>query len=258
MKLVIIGGFPRSGTRQFTDIMNFHEDFTIQGEIHSNVLEAIARLFKAADKSHSGKRTERAFFSRRPTASLEVYRLVSKSNSEPLKYNYSGKCLGFKQPLIESRHEILKIIFERDYKNCHFFVCLRNLYDNFLSLNSAFGWTIEKYIHSLKVSISALQVMDKDDFFILQPLCLDSYISSVNKESWLRESIFHPLDISLSNEWLADCLKSTTNRNKTPENQRKHELDEFTRSTLLGDRELMEAVDWLETRFSANLLGKLH
>lgn len=257
MKLVIIGGFPRAGTRNFADIMNFHDEFIIQGEIHTNVLRAISELFQAADISHFGKRTERAYLNRRAAAALEIYRLMSKTNSDPIEFDFSANFLGFKQPFIERQHKCLAAIFSRDHKECVFFFCLRNIFDNFLSLHSAFNYTTDKYARALRQSISALKEMEQSSFFRVHPLWLDDYIETKRKADWLRLRVFEPVGICPSDEWLEECLGKTTNRNKTPPSQRKNDLSDKMRSDLIGNKDLVKGIRWLEGRFEAELLGKL-
>lgn len=257
MSLVIIGGFPRSGTRQFADIMNYHDEFIIQGEIHSKVFTKISELLTLADQLHYEKRTEKSFFERRSVVAYEMYRLLSKTNSQPLIYDYRKKFLGLKQPLIEAQFREIKNIFSKDHQNCNFYVCLRNMFDNFLSLNSAFDYDTKRYAIAINKSIVSLRAMDDDEFFSIYPLDLDNFIISEDKVSWIQQYIFEPLNFEASDEFAQSCLQNVGNRNKTPVEKRKHHLDKEFLKNLTQNKELKENARWLEERFSVDLLSKL-
>ncbi|MCC5976134.1 MAG: hypothetical protein JJT81_19075 [Rubellimicrobium sp.] len=257
MQLVIVGGFPRAGTRQFTDLLNQHDDIALQGEIHRPVFQAMSKMFRLADEHHAGTRTAKSYSGRRQMAALEIYRLMSKSNAQPKEFDYSMGFLGFKQPLIERDWKPIRRIFQPDHEDCHFFCCIRNMYDNYLSLHSAFDWDTLRYKAAIGAGIEGLQRMMADPFFKVHPLPLDDYIGSGQKGDWARRHLFDPLGISAGPDWYDGCVERTRNRNKTPPDQRKEAMDPADIEALLEARELTEAFEWMEQTFSLDLLGKL-
>lgn len=257
MQLVIVGGFPRAGTRQFTDLLNQHDDIALQGEIHRPVFQAMSRMFRLADEHHTGTRTEKAYSKRRQMAALEIYRLMSKSNSQPKAFDYTMGFLGFKQPLIERDWKPIRRIYKPDHKVCHFFCCIRNMYDNYLSLHSAFDWDTARYKAAIGAGIEGLQQMMSDPFFKVNPLPLDDYVATEVKGDWVRRYLFEPLGISAEPEWFDTCVDRTRNRNKTPSEQRKATMHRADIEALLEAQDLVEAFEWMERTFSLDLLGKI-
>ncbi len=70
--IAIVGGFPRAGTRQFTDILNGHPQVGIKGEIASQTFAQMVRMWRVADKSPAG-----TWFETRRRERLAALRLMS-------------------------------------------------------------------------------------------------------------------------------------------------------------------------------------
>lgn len=256
MNIIAIGGFPRSGTRQFADIMNGHPSCVIQGEIENDSLTALANLaFETDIKLLANDRTQKAYFSRRIRFVLETYRMVSKSSSEPIQWDFSKKNLGFKKPYVEHFYDELDSLFSPSVDRIKVFICLRDLEKNFLSLNSAFGYSIKKFKAGIIKTDKSLIAMSKNGFFDVYPLYLDEFLQEEpeTKGDWLVDKVFSKLNLDVLPEDAVQIYNRTVNRNRTPSEKRRSAMTDAERKNLFGDRSFMRHVASIEARMGVTL-----
>jgi len=255
MNIVVIGGFPRSGTRQFADIMNGHPECTIQGEIESDSLRTLSKLVIDAD-SYLGKgRTQKAYIARRLRFVLETYRMVSKTSSEPLVWDFGKQNLGFKKPYAEYFHKELDALFSPSVDRLKLFICVRNIEKNFLSLSGAFGYSIERFKKGIIDTNESLCAISKNNFFEVYPLHLDAFIekSDDEKGNWLIQSVFSKLNLDIAPKNAAEIYLKTMNRNKTPAEKKRGPITDAEREKISGDRSFMKHVESIEARLGVTL-----
>ncbi len=255
MRLCLIGGFPRSGTRQFLDILNRHPLFQMRGEIHRKLIVALDQLVQQAEDCHSGKWTEANFRKARRELILENIRLLGKGGASP---RWPGKLeqyrIGFKMPYVELVKPSLDNLFKPEFEGIDFFYCTRGLEQNFLSQKSKLGIKKRKFITNTIASIDALREMAEDEFYRVRVLHLDEYIVSDNKPDWLRQNLFGFLGVDeVSDTDMASYASDTPNRNKTPGDHRLKELKDSEFKAISENRELRERVEWLGSNHSINL-----
>jgi hypothetical protein len=211
MKVCIIGGFPRAGTRQFTDIMNEDNNISIRGEVHYRSFRALSKVFQFADMEHDGKWSFKEYSKNRTLSVLNGIAGINKGFNTP--FDSSKHYLGFKSPRIEVRKKILDSLFKT---KIHFFFCARNIIDNYLSNYSVFNTTPRKFIQQTVNSINKFIEICKDDKYDENILYLDDFIESKNKGIWLKNNIFSKLpDCDVDHQKCESYYNSTTNRNAT-------------------------------------------
>ncbi len=255
MNIIAIGGFPRSGTRQFADILNGDPSCIIQGEIHSDLLRSLAKFALEADKSLVQGRTEKAFSARRIRFVLEAYRMVSKTNAEPLVWDFSQQNLGFKKPFAEHFFKELEALFSPSVDRIKLFICLRNIEKNFLSLSGAFGYSPRKFKKGIVTTDRALIEISKNKFFEVYPLHLDSFIEKNDdaKGDWLVQNIFSKLNLDIAAEDAFEFYFKKRNGNKTPAEKIRGPITDAERKIIFGDRSFMKHVASIEARMGVTL-----
>lgn len=251
MRLILVGGFPRSGSRQFTDILNAHPEISLQGEIYSETYRALGRLVEASSTEHAGKWSERKFLPRRKPWIIES--LCTHMKGMPKPVGPDTRFVGLKQPYLETLWKSTLEIFSRDWESCDFFFCTRNIHDNFLSLNSAFDYSAQHYTKKMIYSARGLGSLLDNSFFRVHPISLDGYIASENKSDWLADNLFRPLELSVSAEEAEEMIAGTQNRNQTPAAKRKREIAEDDRIFLAGNDDLKNAVQFIEDKMGLKL-----
>lgn len=213
MEVAIIGGFPRAGTRQFTDILNAHPKVEIKGECFPKVLTLTAGLFKSADFKHAGRWGEDKYKEWRLRSALNAYAGLSKGSNSP--YNF-GKLdvVGFKSPRVEVVYEDIASLFHEN--EIKFFYCVRSCEENYLSENSTFGVSVEDYISSTVKSLESFFRMREDKRFSCTAISLDDFLLSPDRASYIENFLFGPLErVSLSKEEVLTFVESTKNINAT-------------------------------------------
>ena len=252
--LVLIGGFPRAGTRHFCDVVNAVPGCEILGEMNAPVFHRMIDFVDGVDANHSGRWMERGYAARRLEAILETYRLFSKTNANrPVDWQ-AAKIVGFKKPFVEVSHEHTKRLFRPEAGSVVQFYCLRGIASNFNSLAGAFGYTTDSYKKRIGQSIDALRKMDADDFFRVHPLSLEGFVAAGDKVSWTRSNIFEPMGLSVPPAEIGAYLENIRNRNRTPSDKRRPGITETERTELFGDSRFVAKVEWLERRFGTDLL----
>ena len=139
--IALIGGFPRSGTREFTDAMNCWKNVSIRGEVYGSTVGAVFSLIQEHDEIFLDNKYTESYHERRAYAALNS--IVSLSKTTPSlfsKENFEEGVVGFKTPHIENRWKELEFLFGLDRRDKVYFYCYRKLSSCFLSLSNM-GWT---------------------------------------------------------------------------------------------------------------------
>lgn len=213
MKTLIVGGFPRAGTRQFADILNSSGYACLQGEVSRPAYAALANFIEVTSRGHRNEKRKNAFDQRRLPLILDNIRAISKVNKEPIAWNFAVPFLGFKCPHIEIYKVSTDSLFQCENSDITFMACLRNFKQNFLSLKSMFEWDIDRYINKTTASISALIEMQNDPHYNFIPLSLDEFIASQEKGDWISKHMFDPLGVSIDPTDCYAVFLRTKNRN---------------------------------------------
>ena len=140
--ILIIGGFPRAGTRQFTDILNFHPNVDIRGEMHRAHFTHLAKWLTYNDKSHGALGLKERYLQYRILTGLNSLVGMGRGENAPftLEQFKNGFC-GFKCPMVEVEWKRIKRILPRDVGNqelpnwepIRFLFCTRTISQAFLS-----------------------------------------------------------------------------------------------------------------------------
>lgn len=258
MRFCLIGGFPRSGTRQFLDILNRHPEFRMRGEIHRELIVALDQLVQKAESCHAGKWTEGNFRESRRRLVLENIRLLGKGGSSRQWPNQLERYrIGFKMPYVEMVKPSLDHLLKPEFGGVDFFYCVRNLEQNFLSQKSKLGIRRQRFMSNTIASIDALAEMKQDDFYRIQVLHLDDYLASDDRADWLKTKLFDFLNVEgVTDQDLKSFASNTPNRNKTPNKDRLTALKPVEKRVIFGNDTLLDRIAWLESTYSMNITMK--
>lgn len=254
VEVCIVGGFPRAGTRQFTDILNKHSEIAVKGEYYPKLVRLLLKAFEGADEVNENRWTNENYNKWRMRSALNAYAALSKGSNSPFDFKML-KVAGFKSPRAELNfYELKKLI---GFNEVVFFYCLRNVKDNFLSENSTFNVGVEDYVEktigSMRAAIDISEVSGVA-FYILN---LDDYISTEEKESWLNDNIFSRLNVSsLSEGDISNFLGKVKNTNATL-NQgkvRRYELSDEEYKCIYENKELISLNKVFLERFGSEIL----
>ncbi|MFQ6554031.1 hypothetical protein AAD018_016945 [Aestuariibius insulae] len=252
-RIVIIGGFPRAGTRQFCNLVNHVPGCRIQGEMDPTSYKMLAQFVQTVDENYVGRRMEKGYAKRRNEAVIEAYRLFSKTSRND-KVDWGDlKVVGLKKPLIERSYQDTKALFGPSNRSVTHFYCLRNIYSNFNSLAGAFDYTIPHYKTRLSASISGLQKMVEDDFFDIRPLHLDGFVTSDGPQ-WVQEKLYAPIGLEQSREEASLAIEQTTGSNRTPDQKRRPGITASEAGELKSDKDFIAKIRWLEEYFDISLM----
>lgn len=268
--LCIIGGSPRSGTRNFADLANAHSEVRLFGEIGVHALasanDALAELQAYHKSEHArrapkGRNTIQGF--RDHEMALALLAMYAKSPAAPYNPNsFSSGVVGFKCPQIERRWRVLVDMFRGFEKPKHFFFCMRNLDENYLSLHSR-GWrsNLGDYFNRLKPALEALLEFREwsvlqDEEWKISVLHLNDYLSSTDRADWLGERLFGHIAPGTSNKRINKFVAATTNRNATlavTGEDRRRFLTEAERKTLEAAEDMRELLQKVNEIFDVNI-----
>jgi len=253
MRIVLIGGLPRTGTRQFCDIVNAHTACELHGEMDERVFRAFTDFVTAVDGNHAGRWMDVGYRKRRLGAILEAYRLFSKTNRNVPPDRERLEVGGFKIPGLEVHHAELEALFAPEVDRVTLFYCVRNIYANFNSLAGAFNFGVRRYVKRIHRSVTAVRAVVKDPFFDLRPLHLDGFVAAADKGAWVVEHIFRPIGIELDVAEGNAMLARVGNRNRTPDEKRRPGITAAEKMLLLASRQFVGEVRWLENHFGLQL-----
>lgn len=257
MHVCIVGGFPRAGTRQFTDVLNEHPDIWIHGEIPRGTLRKVGELFAQAQQDHTGHWSGRFFEARRARAALTTIAAVGKGKRA--KLDVKKAVVGFKTPWVELEYATLSSLFRGERST--FFYCVRNLRDNYLSARAVLKKSPENYLTRARQSLgTALEMMEDPDFDV-HVLSLDDFLNGGDAGAWLANKLFRGLPVEEpSIRRAARYLANTTNRNASVRKlgkERPKTLAPEVRTLLVNDRELGRLTAEFEKRTGIDLRGTL-
>ncbi len=257
MKVCIIGGMPRSGTRQFADILNRLDYVTIKGEVYTNSFKSIPGFITSANNDHDGKWTEPSYLKNRLKTILNIIAGISKGSNAPFNFN-NCDISGFKCPYIEIQKNTIDFLFKEEVDKVYFFYCSRNIKDNFLSYKSNFGISVKNYVDKTIISIRSLLKMSNDTMYRVKILNLDDFIRTKNKGVFIKDNIFDFLEIEHVSEDECNLIYTdTTNRNATESvgKARLTALTNFEDDYLLHHIQLHETLDFFRNQYGISLLA---
>lgn len=253
---LVVGGMPRSGTRQFADYLNASKRISIQGELKPDLIPAVKHLLHTSEtlyQKHPGiseivKKKKRKLI-------FELFKGLSKSH--PVK-DFGG-CVGFKNPNAEFYvNDVLEIIKD-SYESLTFYYCIRDVLPCLSSLRCApwYGASAEYFINTYIRSMNSAISASKKSNVKIAILHLDDYIRCKSKEEWVDEKLFKILNLDLTKEDINRILSiknvnSTRNRFGIEKNG-----DEITSRDLrvLKEREseLNDCIEDFNFRFSSGI-----
>lgn len=256
MRFCLIGGFPRSGTRQVLDLLNHHPQISLRGEIHRPLIVAIEKLVKKAERCHQGKWTEKNFQQARRELILENIRLLGKGPSKGSWPPFASKqIIGFKLPYVELVKSSIDYLLMPEFDGVDFIYCVRNLEDNFLSQKSKLSINKKRFISNTIESIDALRCLREDPFYRVKVVPLESFINSPNRSLWIRTELFSFLGLSdVTDVSASSYISKTPNRNKTPQEKRLHQLTSEEETALTTNSCLLARVRWIKETYNISLL----
>lgn len=253
--VLILGGFPRAGTRQFADILNNHIDINIKGECFPLLFEKMAEFFEESDRLHNGRWSESQYLQWKIHSVLNAYAGISKGSNTPYNF-HEGKIYGFKCPRIEIKYDSIKKLFNGLSTNIIYIYCTRNIKQNYLSENSAFNITIEKYINRTIQSLSSILSVVNDNQFDVEICSLDDFILSLDKGCWLNYNLFSKLPVDkIKDTTCYEFYLNTTNRNATEFSgkTRRKELSEEEYRFFVNHKKLNNVVSEFEKITQTNI-----
>ena len=255
----IVGGFPRAGTRQFTDVLNAHPDVRVHGEIPRGTLRKVGELFVQADADYSGRWSRQFFERRRARAALVTIAALGKGKPRGPRLDVKKAVVGFKTPWVELDHTTLRLLFRGERPT--FYYCVRNLRDNFLSARAVLNKSPENYLGRTRQSLAtALHLMDDPDFD-LRVLSLDDFLGCEDAGTWLATNLFGALPIDgVVPGQATRYFGSTTNRNATVRKlgtRRPKTLEPAVQKLLADDQELARLSGEFQKRTGVDLAATL-
>lgn len=255
MEIIIVGGFPRAGTRQFTDILNGPSQINIKGECFPQVIKKLSEVYALASHRHSGHWSDEQFQNWRLRSVLNSCAGLSKGSNAPYDFkNLVGA--GFKSPRVELISESLETLFLGN-KRIKFFYCVRKVTDNFLSENSTFNISVEDYIDATKHSLKAFFKMSRNANFDCTVLSLDDFINGGEYAEFAMANIFSHLDsLRVNYNECVTYVQKTKNINATKNTGkvRRKVLKEDERLALAGDNELNQLGQTLKQLYGVEIL----
>ncbi|AZU04675.1 hypothetical protein X907_2154 [Glycocaulis alkaliphilus] len=270
-KLCIIGGSPRSGTRNFADLISAHPDTQLFGEVGHYALPKVKGALEEMAAYHAeetsrrtlrGRGRQKKFASHR--VALTLTGMYAKSPQMPFNFNAltSRHVVGFKTPQIEKRWRLMNELYGEFENERHFFFCIRNLDQNFLSLHSR-GWRkdVEEYVERLLPLLQSIVKFkawneSKDGGWQIHLLHLNAFLDAASREDWLFDRVYRPLFGGDARQPAAQALASTSNRNSTLNvtgKPARSELTDEEQNFLTNSAELKEAVERFNAAFNTDL-----
>lgn len=213
---VIVCGLPRSGTRQFTDILNQDPRICLQAEVSPVLIPKMHDLLSAADRAYARHSSLPGYLAKRAEIIVQLLSGFSKGrrNIKP-----SAVVHGFKTPSVEKRYKTLCEMILPSYGALNFFFCVRGFTDCYLSLSSMpwFNKTPEEYtniyVKSLATAVKIGSLPEKA--VSISCLNLDEFITAEDKGTWLHDHLFSRVPVSISKERSGKYYSKTRNINAT-------------------------------------------
>ncbi|KPP83274.1 MAG: hypothetical protein HLUCCA04_04120 [Oceanicaulis sp. HLUCCA04] len=270
-KLCIIGGSPRSGTRNFADLVSSHPDAQLFGEVGHYALPNVKRVLNEMSAYHAEEEERRTLRGRGRSKNFTPHRVALTltgmyAKSPQLPFNFNAltptQVVGFKTPQIEKRWRLMHELYGGFENERYFFFCIRNLDQNFLSLHSR-GWRkdVEEYVERLLPLLRSIVKFKtwndkKGGGWHIHLLHLNAFIDSVSHEDWLFDRVYRPLFGDEAREAAAQAVANTGNRNSTLNvtgKPARAELTDEERHFLNKNADLRAAVERLNAAFRIDL-----
>lgn len=258
LAFLVVCGLPRSGTRQFTDILNQHPAISVQGEISLGLIPKIRDILLYTEKTYRGRKAFDVFQRKRARLAIEIVSGLSQSNRIG---NNNARIVGFKTPRAERHYKAIRDITGNSFIRLHYIFCIRRISDCYLSLSSM-PWFkksenqfIDMYIKSLLVAARI-----KDDALPKENISyayLNEFVESSDKGSWIENTLFDPISIHTQKGDGLRFLSGTSNVNSTVSYTGKQKNNEFSKETLdLFSRrslDIANAIDLFNKKFNASI-----
>lgn len=254
---VIVCGPPRSGTRQFADFLNAHEDVCLQAEINPKLISPIRELLKEADAVYGDSQKKNIYEKKRADAVSAMFSFFSKGN---IFEKPDCRVQGFKLPHAELHSGNLNEIITPSFQRLNYFYCIRNLKDTYLSL-MAMPWFraspdqfFKKYVKSLK---AAIQMDGKaNGGAVINVVSLDGFLESRDRGEWLLRNLFLPIGIQPNSKTLNEYIDNSINKNSSSRKNltKPNEFDEDAISDYFKNKkEILEWTASFNRAFGTNL-----
>lgn len=228
---LLVGGFPRAGTRQTTDILNLHPKVQLQGEIPAKIVSSVAKLVNQVDVAHEGTQYDASYQKRRQEFIFDMLRHVCKSKPLAPAWDWGRPHLGFKKPYLESEKRSLEMLFGR-MGRIRFVFCLRDVGENYLSMSSAFGTEAEQHARRTVRALRYWHRLVNDSAYTVVPMYLSDFVSASDRGEWVAQNLFEPLEIDVTIDQARAMVTKTKNKNKTPDELRRREISDEDRAKL--------------------------
>ncbi len=264
-RLCIVGGYQRSGTRNFADLCNAHPEISLFGEVGLRAFPPIRKRLKELAAYHEATRQSGAvnFAKRKHLIALSL--LAMHANKPRIGFSeldFKKGLVGFKTPRIEWEWQQLSKMFDTLSEPKVFFYCCRTPEEVYLS-TATLGWTknVSGFARDLKLSLQKVlefQAWSKKSSrqWLVRPLHLNAYIQSTDKARWLADNLFCYVAPETGLEEIAQFISETDNRNSTLRaigQERRTTLTPEERAEFESDRELEELLDQLNSTFDLNV-----
>jgi len=216
---LIVCGMPRSGTRHFVNALNVHPGVMLTGEIAQPAMRRLLQLGELVERSYSGnERYLRNWQQKRHRFLLESMFSISKS----ARREFSPDCVyvGTKTP----NHEFLFEEYERYYRDLevkpHYVFCARDAEACWASYRSmpwagqAVRQFVKRYVRSYEILRKMLRLVPERCVIAN----LNAYTGSESKTRFLRENLFEPLNLRVTDAQLAlilDLKNTNSTRSRT-------------------------------------------
>lgn len=269
--LCIIGGSPRSGTRNFTDLANAHSQISLFGEVGNRALTATNEAMAELEAYHAGEIAVRAAKGKNARARkyaphemlLSLLAMHAKTPVTPFNpESFEEGVVGFKTPQIERQWRVFTRMLDGFNSPKTFFFCMRNIDQNYLSLHSC-GWRkdFSEYSTRLKPLFESLLEFKRwndsgDGEWRINVLHLDDYLASDDKPAWLSKKFFGVIAPETSNSEIDDFIGSVTNRNSTERltgEERRKSLTDEERSAIRNAGDVRRLLEQINETFDVNI-----
>lgn len=222
--LCIIGGYQRSGTRNFADLCNAHPDISLLGEVGLRAFPPIRkRLTDLAEYHRATRATGPEKFARRKHL-LALSLLAMHANRPRIGFSekdFKRGVVGLKTPRIEWEWQQLTEMFDTLSEPKIFFYCCRTPQEVYLS-TATLGWTkhASGFLRDFKRSLKSVLEFEEwsrrgDHGWVVRPLHLNAYIASSAKAQWLADNLFRFVAPDSALEEIEEFAARTRNRNAT-------------------------------------------
>lgn len=267
--IVIIGGFPRSGTRSYADALNLIPNVDIRGEIHRAALPPLSNWLQLNDKAHKNLGMKEEYINHRWLTGLNAIVGTGRGGNSPFSIDQMlNNVVGFKCPVIEVRMKNLERVFKPlfnpfDDHKIPFFFCARRLDQVYLSranmTKKKRGVTldVDGFIKETIDQISALILMKYSKVFIPHVLQLEYFTSCSDRVDWLSNNIFSHLGLVRSDfkDLSDEMLLNNNSTNNVFGASRNSELQENLASRIKGNSDLVALCKEFEESYSFDLLS---